>query len=139
MLYEITLTLRPQMYRHDSKVQYEQTKALLDDVFNRGSLKDPSRCSIIAELTQEDNIHYHGIVDLKDFQARHRLIERIRRHNKVFGKKTLSQIVNYPTWVAYINKAKTVTRGIIGDPVVYDDHNVLCDEQFRQLAVPDTD
>lgn len=131
MLYEITLTLRPQMYRFSTLDQFTTLTPILRDVFNRDSFKTPYRTSLIAELTQEDNVHYHGIVELKDFKDRHQLVERIRKHNKILGKKTITQLINYGIWVDYLNKNISVTKQLIKDPIVFDDHNVLCDPQYR--------
>lgn len=131
MLYEITLTLRPQMYRYDSKEQYVMCKPLLDKVFKRSDPKASYKVSLVAELTSEDNIHFHGIIDLTDFGHRHRLINNLRQFHTIFGRKSISQLVDYSKWVEYINKDKSKTRKLLGCPIVYDDHVVLCDPQYR--------
>lgn len=131
MLYEITVTLRPQMYRLNPTEQLNATRRMLVDIFRRDDPKAPYKVSLVAELTGENNIHFHGIVDLRDFKHRHCLINHFRPYHKTLGKKSITQLVDYPKWVSYINKDIAQSRQLIGDPIVFDDLNVLCDAQYR--------
>lgn len=132
MLYEITLTLRPKMYSMSAKDQYKYLESVLRDIF-KPSIKEEYKVSLIAELTAEDNVHYHGIVELKNFKERARLIDSFRKYHSTIGKKSITQLVHYPLWVEYINKAISNTRQLIKDPIVFDDHQVLCDPKYRFL------
>lgn len=134
MLYVITLTLRPTMYKHKASEQNRICVALMNKIFRKDQIKDQYHLSLVAELTNECNIHYHGIIELKDLKAKAKLCDRMREYNTTFGKKDISQLMNHAKWVEYINKAKDDTRNVIGtNPIIYDDHNVLSDKMYRYV------
>lgn len=142
MDYEITLTLRPHMYRHPADAQHRLCKEYLQTIFKRDLMVGHPRhrkLTLVAELTQENNVHYHGIVRLTGHVDRARLLERFREYHKIFGKKTVTQLMDYPKWVKYINKDVAKTADIIGDPVVCDDYTVMCDERYRFQLDSDED
>lgn len=126
MDYVVTLTLRPQMYRLSAKEQFRLCKPLLEKVFRKDMLLDQFHVSLVAELTQEHNIHYHGVVTLRSLAHKDRLLDRFRQYNKEFGKKEIVQMVNYHKWYDYINKDIARTRSVIGcDPVLFNDHDMF--------------
>lgn len=127
MEYEVTLTLIPHWTNvRTPREQHQQCSPLLVGVFQG------FEASLIAELHPgTGNVHYHGVVRLEDHRAKARLQDRLRKHHKVFGRRSISQVQYHGTWVEYINKSKNITRDIIGDPIVLDDLRVLCDPQFR--------
>lgn len=132
MNYEITLTLHPGFVRRRTALdQHQVAKECLLTLFKTpGSSFE--KVSLIAELTQVNNVHYHGIIFLQDHCHRDKVINRIRARDAILGRRfTITQLVNYPTWCEYMNKSTKVTRDIIGDPIVVDDFNVYSDPQYR--------
>lgn len=136
MNYEVTLTLRPSFFRQrHPRDQHQIAKEYLSQVMLRDSVRR-EKISLIAELTGEVNVHYHGIIFLKDHCHRAQFLNRFRRKDidRVFGRKTCSQLRNYPVWCEYMNKSTRDTRDIIGDPIVFDDFNVYSDPQYRFMV-----
>lgn len=130
MKYELTLTLRPQLYRMSAKEQFEYTRTLFEDIFR--DFPNPKRRimrTIVAELTGEHNIHYHCVVELADLTEKDTLMNRFRKHNKVFGRKTCNQVMYENSYSKYILKhvIDGSTRTVIKDycPIVIDDFGIL--------------
>lgn len=114
MLYEFTLTLRPRLYKYTAQEQF-------DYVYNTlRSILDKYKCSMIAELTGENNIHMHAKIELKDFKERNNLINKLRSYHMTFGKKTITQLINEPKYDAYMLKDIAITMQVIKQPVVMD-------------------
>lgn len=118
MLHEFTLTLKPFMYMQTAKDQYRMSKELLFAI-----LCPYIKCSCIAELTKENNIHYHCMIWLEDAKVRDKFLNKFRQ-NKMWGRKSCSQIVDYDKWTKYLVKDLKATSEIIGDPIVYDYYGV---------------
>lgn len=138
MLYEFTVTLVPHYCRQRSgRDQHVHASAELLSLFAEYLQKDPSfRVSVIAELHKSNDVHYHGLLELKDHIARDRFINRLRLR-KIFGRRSISQLIHYSTWCEYMNKDTKITRDIIGDPIVIDDFNVYSDVQYRFIPTSD--
>lgn len=119
MLYEFTLTLRPRLYNKTSQEQYDYCYPLLR------RLLEKYKCSMIAELTSENNVHFHAKIELENFRARDRLINQLRNYNTVFGRKTITQLVNEPCYDQYMKKDIHVTLQVIKDPIVMDTFEML--------------
>lgn len=125
MLYELTLTIRPQWYKKTPREQYDMCKTRLYEIFRLSSFKQGYKVSLVAELTEEHNVHVHGIIDLAEGQ-KDQVLNRFREYNTFFGKKTITQLCYYETWVCYINKDKISTQKVLGcSPVIVDVLGVL--------------
>lgn len=115
MLYELTITLKPNLYQLDPRDQFDLSSIILCEILN------PFQSSMIAELTMEHNIHYHGIVQLEDIIDKNILLNRFRRHYKVFGRKSCSQIRYEKSYCDYLVKDKEKTQQILKKcPIVRD-------------------
>lgn len=114
MLYEFTITLRPRLYSMTPQEQYDYCYPILRTIL--GDYK----CSCIAELSQENNVHFHAKIDLKDFRARDILLNKFRKHHTIFGKKTCTQLINEPQYDEYMRKDMKKTGEIIKDYQVMD-------------------
>lgn len=114
MLYELTLTLRPRMYSKTAQEQFDECYPILRKIL--GSYK----CSCIAELTSENNIHYHAKIDLKTHLIRDSLFNKLRQYNTMFGRKTCTQLQNEPAYDDYMRKDIKKTEEIIKSPYVMD-------------------
>lgn len=119
MLYELTLTIRPMMYRMEANEQYKFLYEHLRKIL------DKFKCSMIAELTSENNVHYHGKIELKDFQHRDSLFNKLRNYHKWFGRKTCTQLVDEPKYDEYMRKDIQKTKLLIEHPIVMDSFNIF--------------
>lgn len=134
MLYEITVTLRPCLYRFTAAEQFDKTEDKLRLILCL------YKSSCIAELTKEHNIHYHGIIDLKDVSEKDRLCNRFRKYNKEFGRKSIDQIRYENSYRKYIVKEFSTTQKIIGKlPIITNDLKLLgvpIDEMIKEDQTP---
>lgn len=126
MLFEFTLTLMPKMYASNAMSQYNQTKNIIDLLYRTGKIRN---ISIVCELTQTFNVHYHCLVDLKDRKAQVELIDHFRPF-KQFGKKSLNVVMNEPNYRKYMAKSLKETAEVIeACPIICDDLHVFDNEE----------
>lgn len=124
MHYECTLTLVPSWSkRRSARDQFILSKEELLEVLREHYRKD-IKASFIAELHQSNDVHYHGVITLTDANDRDKFINRLRSR-KIFGRRTITQLVNFPLWVKYLNKDINKTSQILGDPIAIDTLNIL--------------
>ena len=64
MKYELTVTLKPMMYRLTAREQFEYTKPIMINILN-SMFGDNYTC--VAELTGENNVHYHCLIELRSY------------------------------------------------------------------------
>jgi len=133
--YAFTLTLN---MRHKTTLdQLYTSRCLLKTAFHK--LQHTS----IAELTQNGDIHYHGICRMvvdhayqlpRDMQIYIKDLLRV----KGFGYVTVKPIQNYCVWVEYILKdVHSTFRRLSADPIIHDDYQVIVtageDYKFHSL------
>lgn len=123
MKYEFTVTLRPCMYKWTA---LEQKRAINNFVYDTLH-KYP--CSAVYELTGENNVHFHAMIELKDFKERDSFLNKWRPYNTIYGKKTCTQLMHEDKWREYLKKDLEKTRQIIGDPIICDSFNVFANLQ----------
>lgn len=112
----MAISLKPMMYQHKPPKQFEMTQFLIWEIF------DGFEASIITELTQEHNVHYHVMVELRDIAHKDRLLNRFRKFTKIFGKKSCVQVMFEESYKNYMKKCPKVTEGIIGHNPIVRDH-----------------
>lgn len=129
--YAFTVTLKPSQFNKNAEDQY-------DDCIKDIESKLTSVCAhvtVVAELTKNCNIHFHGIAD---FDLNHpNLIKKFHDHfrcrclNKYkckckFGFVNIKQMDNENGWVEYIRKdLKTTYEAIARRPIIKDDFNIF--------------
>lgn len=107
------------MYRFKAVVQYDKCLVLIHDKMKM------FRYTLVCELTQQNNIHYHGLVELKDLNERDDLLNRFRG-SLVFGRMTCSQIINEKKWEDYLVKSINETSALLKRaPILQDDFNLF--------------
>lgn len=120
MKYELTLTLKPQLYQHPPQEQYRLAHHYLQDILQLYEV------SLVAELTQDHNIHFHGIIELDSIQSKDKFLNKFRGcRSKFFGRKTCSQLLFEESYIKYMRKDLEKTRVIISDPIVRDSFGVF--------------
>lgn len=116
--YAYTLTLKPKAFAQEPEDQYDKTSAHASARLK--TLSD--QFTLIAELTKNYNIHYHGIIKfplskknlMKEFY-------KCFRTDLIIGYVNIRQIDDKPKWLEYISKDLSKTKEVIGRrPLVYD-------------------
>jgi hypothetical protein len=117
--FALTITLKPQIYRETAEEQYRQT------AYNVAKLFSKCKLTLIAELTQSCNIHYHGIIAVPitiSSQPRKYIFDQIRKYSKL-GKTTVVQMTNYEGWSDYLSKDLQETSKTVY-PIIKDDYEI---------------
>lgn len=115
-----TITLKPVEYRKTYEDQYSGTAYLLTSIFNAGGCK----YTMVAELTKQYNIHYHGIMKIPKDRAKDPIkwfFDRLRLL-QFTGRCECEQVKNYDKWTTYI--IKDIQRDIDIRTVIKDDYNI---------------
>lgn len=121
--YAFTITLKPPLYRFNLREQIEKTKDKLLKMTNY-----VAKLTLVAEVTKNLNVHYHGIVAFEKEDQYHGCSEQycaafkdVFRKSKDFGFICIKPIDNFPKWVAYILKDRKRTFALTRT------HPLLCD------------
>lgn len=116
-----TITLKPSEYRHTYEDQYKGTAYLLKSIFDSAGCK----YSMVAELTKQYNVHYHGIMKVPLERGRDSckwFFDRLRKLSCI-GRSECEQVMNYDKWTVYL--AKDIKRDLDIVTVLKDDYNIL--------------
>lgn len=125
MKYELTITLKPLMYVHKPQEQFNLTHHILFDIFQ------DYHVTAIADLTNEHNVHYHCMIELPTLIDKDRLLNKFRKWNKIFGKKTCTQVMYEDTWRKYIRDKLPLWKGLLADPIVRDSYSLFSMNTFE--------
>lgn len=118
MKYEVTITLLPYCHAKTPKDQYEMSKDQVLKTLNG------EYSTAIVEVAK-GKVHYHCMVELEDKKHIARLRYKLRKHCYL-GRTRIEQIVDEPSYVAYMLKEVKETTALIGnDPVIKDHFDVL--------------
>lgn len=133
MKWELTVTLKPCLYRLSACEQYDITSPYLKDI-----LRHFDHTSV-AEVTNEHNVHYHSMIEIEDdplYQRQKELMERFRPYVKVFGKKSFRPVQYEDAYEAYLQKDLKKTLCIVNrQPVLQDDLGIIKDGQLNPVNV----
>lgn len=125
--YELTVTLKPCMYKYSAIEQYRMTRESIKVIVGDYD------STIVAELTKTCNVHYHCLIGVPDnfsIKDKEKVVNRIRNYNKTLGRFTFEQVRYEESFKAYLKKAIEETEEIIGNPIVRD--------YFGILGIPET-
>lgn len=116
------------MYVLRPQEQFDKANALLFDILA------PFECSMVAELTGELNVHFHGLIELKNIEHKSKLLNKFRGFGmKMWGRKTCDQVVFLDSYKKYMRKSLDETRKLIKDPIVRDTFGVFSMQTFDDL------
>lgn len=101
----LTVTIKPNLYRHNLSVQYDKAKKELTST--------PFKISLVSEVTKSGNLHLHGIIEqvkaVSKGSFRQSVVDYFRT-NKVIGYIYLKEITELDVWLDYcfkdFNKSK---------------------------------
>lgn len=117
MKYELTVSLKPMMYKFSAQEQFKMTKELMLEIFKK------HQASVVCELTKEHNVHYHCIIDFKSIIDKDRFLNRFRGY-KQFGRKSCDQVRFENSYKEYMAKSIEELRPLLGDTVLTDYYHV---------------
>lgn len=122
MKYELTVTLRPCMYTLTAAEQFKATSTILKIILDK--FCQGAKFTAVAELTNENNIHYHCLLDIETLYDRDKLLNSFRWkgcHN-IFGRKTCTQVKYEESYLRYMVKNTIYTSSIIDNknPIICD-------------------
>lgn len=115
MLYSCTITLKPNLFKDPAELQYDRT---YKEVYKVVSSLCTS-CTIVAELTKSQNIHYHALLDVTTLHYNYRkhFVDAFRRSHH-FGFVHVTQTTDDVGWKNYMKKDLTETKRSINRPPI---------------------
>jgi len=120
----LTVTLNPQWYSRKACDQFKQTKDTLKHILKKFS----DNFCMIAELTKQGNVHYHGWIVYRHMHetTKQHLLDTL----KVLGLSHINETIKNQTRVLeYMTKHVKFTNEFINNPIVrYKKKNILLSE-----------
>lgn len=112
----LTVTLNPQWYSRKAADQFKQTKDMLKNILKKFS----DEFIMVAELTKQGNVHYHGWIK---YRNSHDMIDiHLLDTLKVIGLSHMKKIDNVEgsqkKTLEYMFKNWNATRQFISNPIV---------------------
>lgn len=116
--FSFTVTLKPCMYRYEPEEQYDLVKNHLYITLKQLS----NNFTLVTELTQNMNIHFHGIIEL---YHKKKWYSVFRKSDK-FGFTSCREISDMEGWKKYISKDLQLTLDMLERrPIINDDYKVF--------------
>lgn len=123
--YSFTVTLKPKMYGDEPEIQYDK------NVYDLYSLLKTltNNFTLVVELTQNMNIHMHGIIELHHKKKWYSAF----RNSTQFGFTSCREIYDMAKWKEYISKSFIETYVTINRrPIINDDYEAFTiDDQIK--------
>lgn len=117
----ITITLKPKIYKIESKFQYMHTSLEVENICYRHG------CMLICpELTKDGNVHYHGIMNFKSNVSRINFCNTLKK-SRIIGyfKINSSPIEMWERTMNYIVKEYLLTVTQLGKQMIlFDDEDL---------------
>lgn len=129
MKYEVTITLKPSMYKYDCAKQAELTGDIILSIFCG------YKSTIVTELTQDHNVHYHCMIEIEGIKARDCFLNRFRKYARFFGRKSCQQVQYEESYCEYMKKDINETKKLIKHVVLMDDFDIL-NKKFQEIDKP---
>lgn len=131
--YAFTITLQPKMFKFDTQQQYDETKNIIVHKIKCLS----STFDIIAELTKNHNIHYHGIITFPLHKYKNNINKWYNhmRNDTVIGYTNIKQITEEEVWKEYISKDIHQTKEVIDRrPIIRNKLKTFNDQQMADYG-----
>lgn len=110
VLYAITITLQPKLYKYKLEEQYDRTYLHVGKQLKALGTK----VDLIAEITKHNcNLHYHGILKFYNFKPKTNLIIKFYDHfrmDPIIGFVNIRQMDDEQGWKDYITKEIYYTK-----------------------------
>lgn len=127
--YAFTLTLKPKLFTKIAEEQYDISyyHAYLS------LLKLTSKVTLVAELTKNANIHYHGVIQfpINKYRNINKMFKDTYRNDKLIGFVDIKVMVDEPGWKEYLNKdIEGFKQTMLRPPVIVDTHDFFPKNTF---------
>lgn len=116
--YCITLTLKPKLY-----VATPENQVDYSDLFIRFMEAKGAKLTLVAELTKQYNIHYHGYIELPKKLSKNpiKYIYDVLRKMEYYGFTCIKPCTDYEGWYQYMIKDYYHTKDNINiNPILLD-------------------
>lgn len=124
--YAFTVTLKPVLFKDIAEQQYDKTQEVLVNTLRNFALG--RSYTIVAEMTKNCNIHYHGILKcpLNKYKNVIKSFKDTFRHSKVFGFVDIKVMDDEDGWIEYITKELRTTHYELNrHPKIFDGLSVI--------------
>lgn len=123
--YAITITPNPRLYDTCNTVkQYQRMK---DDIYKHYR-HIASRLVLYPELSKQGNIHFHGLIEIKDYVKFYKML---KKHNTCIGFRLVKELTDPVVWLEYCVKDRLLMQTILNRslPDTISSHN---EEKYQQ-------
>ncbi len=117
----ITITLPPKAYKFKAKEQFERTKPGIMDTF----LTHTNDYCLIAELTEQGNVHYHGWFTERYDRSTLFLLDHLKQRHLGFVQINKARINDVERTYKYMCKDIDITKKLIKHPVLSNKLKIL--------------
>jgi len=132
--YAVTVSLNPRLYELKAEEQLLLTKTKILAILRHNH----NKCTIVAEMTEARNIHYHCIMKVAATNKSTNIIKYIHDRLRVaptwFGKqRCIKQVDNYDKWIKYITKDVFRTNEELEEcttSVINDDYGIVSEDNI---------
>lgn len=130
--YAFTITLQSKMFKYTPQEQYDHTYLELCKRLKALG----TTLTVIAELTLNANIHYHGVIQFHVKSKSHLVdFKNCFRTSKIFGYSVLKQIEDEAGWSEYVLKNVRETTMTINRPaIIVDEMEIEKTNYFDDLV-----
>lgn len=145
--YAFTVTLKPHLYDDPAETQYDKTYEVLKVMLRKIS----HQFTLVAELTKNANLHYHGIITFENrsknivkywydqFKSIVKAYKKLHPYGDkgiLFGFTNIKPITEYSVWIEYISKDIKLTNESLGRlPIIIDDFNCFPTGLFQTYGI----
>lgn len=122
--FALTLTLNPKLYTLEPVIQRNLLQGILNTLSQDGSMK----LTMFAELTQSQNIHAHGLVQVKlnGNKTVAFIFASLTRKYKDLGHWCIKPITDHDIWYKYCVKEQQQFLDNVGETsLLIDDLNLV--------------
>lgn len=127
--YAFTVTLKPDCFKQPAEIQYDRTYNQLKEYLSDMSFY----YTLVAELTKNKNIHYHGVIKfpLPNLRDVIKMFKDRFRNDKLFGFVDIKVMSDSEGWLDYISKElKETYQSINRRPIIYDGYDLFPTDNF---------
>lgn len=116
----ITITLPPSAYKFKAAEQHSKIKQILIDTFTAHC----DQYCLVAELTQQSNVHYHGWFTEKYERSTLFLLDHLKQRYLGIVKVNDRRIMNIKRTYDYMTKDMEITKKLVSGIVISNNYRI---------------
>jgi len=121
--YFLTITLDPKIYKRTISEQFITVRDFIKNILKQYS----DNFWLVAELTEQSNVHFHGFISFAQSHYKHHIIDALKRFPLGMSKINNSVIVEKRRTVEYMYKEYPHTTQFINKPLIRYKKKILLD------------